>query len=93
MMDEADRQELIAKFRRKFGTNIMTPDVIGMRVKDNRIVEISSGRGLENQPIYGVTIRDYNYNDRKWKDPDLSKMFYSRKIAEGYAKKALEKVV
>ena len=92
-MDEVDRQELIAKFRRKFGTNIMTPSIIGMIVKGNRIVEISSGRGLENQPIYGVTIRDYNYNNREWKDPELSKMFHSRRQADIHAKKALEKVI
>jgi len=84
-------KELIQKFKVKFDKNFMTPDVIGYQVKKNRVVEISEGRGFENEKIYGITVRDYK--NREWKDPELSKMFHSRRQADIHAKKALEKVI
>jgi hypothetical protein len=59
--------------------NIMTPNILGyykLRGKDV-YVELSEGRGIQDQPIWGVTVRP----DEAHK---LSKLCYSRREAEAY---------
>ncbi len=46
------------------GSNFMTPEFIGWgELNLNLFYEITSGRGLHNEVIYGLTIRDGNGND------------------------------
>ena len=70
------------------GTNFMTPEVIryGRGSKDGPTAsvayyELSTGRGLTNEPIWGVTVRDAH---GKRFDPDPSKMFFSLAEAEAF---------
>ena len=84
------RTDLISAFKHKMGKNFITPDVIKYKAKRNRVVELSQGDFL-GKDIYGVTVRDYQSG--KWKDPELSKSFATRKSADNYAKKVLEKVI
>ena len=48
---------LIRKFKKwnKEHKNFMTPDVISIKQKGNRIYELSEGTGFENEPIYGAS--------------------------------------
>lgn len=64
------------------GTNFMTPNVIGyfkLR-KGLGYAELSHGTGINNQPIYGVTIRPRAANGSE----DLSTLCQSRAEAERY---------
>jgi hypothetical protein len=83
--------ELIEKFKTKMGKNIMTPHVLGYKVKDDTVIELSSGRGMNNEPIYGVTVRTLS-SLGKWTETGLSKMLYSLAEAKAYAKKVKEVV-
>jgi hypothetical protein len=83
--------ELISKFSAKFGRNIMTPDIIGYQVSGNRVIELSEGRGMEGEKIFGVTIRDYKNGE--WKEPNLSQMFHSMGKAQDYAREKMKKVI
>lgn len=40
----------------RMGRNFMTPDVEGYAEGNGLYVEVSSGRGIDNDPIYGVTV-------------------------------------
>jgi hypothetical protein len=84
-----EKSELIRKFRSRFDKNFMTPNIVSMRTKDNRVVELSSGTGLEDEAIYGVTIRDFDERKNEWIDPKLSKMFFSEEKAKEYIKKVV----
>lgn len=87
-----EEKELIKKFSEKFKKNIMTPDVIGYQVSGNRVIEYSQGRGIQNERIFGVTIRDYKNGE--FKDPELSQMFHSLGKAMEYARgHKLKKVI
>jgi hypothetical protein len=62
--------------------NIMTPEVIALRTKRNTMIEVSKGRGMKNENIYGVTkLKRYG---NKYKTHG-GKMFYSKKKAMHYA--------
>jgi hypothetical protein len=71
------------------GRNFMTPDVVRFgagRTRrtsggKTRYYELSKGRGLEDEAIFGVTVRDYTGARFT---PDLSKVFQSRRAAEDY---------
>jgi hypothetical protein len=72
------------------GSNFMTPDILRYGRSDEhgkgaagrvRFYELSTGRGFKGEPIFGVTVRD---SDGNRFDPDLSKMFFSRRAAEDY---------
>lgn len=39
------------------GTNIMTPNISAYYAIDGGYAELSYGRGIANEPIFGVTIR------------------------------------
>lgn len=61
------------------GKNIMTPEIIGYyKLRGKAVyVELSTGRGINHQPIWGVTVRP----DEEHK---LSKLCHSRREAERY---------
>jgi hypothetical protein len=66
--------------------NFMTPHVVKVgKISRNQAYEISTGRGIEGQPIYGVSVV------RKFKGKvkpvfAKGKLLYSREAAEAYAK-------
>lgn len=67
------------------GRNFMTPDVLAYYSGTVRgvvvYVELSGGRGIENEPIFGVTVRRAN---GARPEPDPSKLFHSRRRAQEY---------
>lgn len=64
--------------------NIITPDILKMYRAGNYIVELSHGRGMENEDIYGVTVVDaYDKTHRN----ELSQMFEVRTMARKYIEK------
>ena len=66
------------------GSNFMTPDVIKYgHIDNNRVYELSTGTGFNNNEIYGVTIR--TKHDAENCD-DLSQMCVSLEDAERYIK-------
>lgn len=79
------------KWAREY-TNFMTPNIIKLYEKGNKIIEVSSGTGFEHEPIFGVTVATKS-EEGKFKTGDArSKMFFNRNEAFEYAKK-LKKVV
>lgn len=67
------------------GHNFMTPNVIGLysgrQAGRTVYVELASGRGIEHEPIFGVTVR--GAGGRRL-EPDPSKLFWSRRKAQAY---------
>jgi len=72
----------------RMGSNMMTPKFEGYVEGNDRFVELSSGRGIDDEPIFGVTVlvlvdgevkRDWEAGER------LSKMFFSLREARSYA--------
>lgn len=67
------------------GRNFMTPAVLAFYrgTLDGRTayVELSGGRGIANEPIFGVTVRR---EGGARLDPDRSKVFWSQADAERY---------
>ena len=63
------------------GHNFMTPDLIRYQDCDNGyLIELSIGRGFDNDKIWGVTV--LNSDGTRTHDTDLSQMFHSRGGAE-----------
>jgi hypothetical protein len=56
-------------------TNFMTRDKLGFYKLSDGYAELSEGRGMSNQPIFGVTVRP---------DEKLSRLFQSRATALAY---------
>lgn len=68
--------------------NIMTPNVIRYgKISKNIAYELSSGRGIVNEQIYGVSVVEIDENGETIRRTDLSKMFYSLEESEDYIKK------
>ncbi len=64
----------------KGSTNLMTPDVIGYGKKGRFIYELSEGRGIMGDNLYGVTVLTLTGEKTK-----LSKCFRLKAHAGGYA--------
>ena len=61
------------------GTNFMTPSIIRYQDLDNgMLVELSKGRGFDNDPIFGVTVIDATGHQ----DHEASDMFHSQEEAD-----------
>lgn len=58
--------------------NFMTPDIGGYYKLRKGYAELSGGTGIDNEPIYGVTVRPEKPDDRR------SQMFHSLKEAKAY---------
>ncbi len=71
------------------GQNFMTPDVEGYAEGNGRYVEVSSGRGIEHEPIYGVTVLvDVDGTPKRdWEaGEELSRMFHEYPEALAYVR-------
>lgn len=69
--------------------NFMTPEIIEIFEKGDKVVEISRGTGFEDEPIFGVTkLRKTStgYNSLG------GKMFYTIDEARSFAKKMKEEL-
>lgn len=65
--------------------NFMTPNVMRRgKINKNRAYELSNGRGMSNQKIYGVTIVDIDDNGNTTRRTDLSDCFQSLDSAERF---------
>jgi hypothetical protein len=81
--------DIISDFRRwqKSHKNVMTPRIVSLKQKGNKIIEISSGRGIEHEPIFGVTIAE-RVSPYEFKTGDKrSELFYSLEEAKKYAER------
>lgn len=58
------------------GTNFMTPNWIDEGKRGKLHYELTKGRGIENQPIFGVTVVEEASNGAIHR-PDLSQLFQS----------------
>jgi hypothetical protein len=65
------------------GKNFMTPNILETRNKGKYIYELSSGRGFENDTIYGVTILERT-SDGKVTKTEKNKSFNSIDEARNY---------
>jgi hypothetical protein len=68
----------------RMGKNFMTPNILSYEIVENRLVELSSGFGIDNSPIWGVT--EMLYENSKWGTTKNSKMFRTPKEARKYYK-------
>lgn len=79
-------REIFRKVYPNGGKNFMTPNILSVG-KINKMVayELSSGRGIFTDTIYGVTVVGVNpKNNKPMKFHNLSKAFDTRKKAELY---------
>ncbi len=65
-------------------TNWMTPTIKYRKIIGNFGVELSSGRGLDDEVIYGVTVLSDIHTDKPKRESGLSAMFTSVESAEEY---------
>lgn len=71
----------------RMAKNFMTPKVLKFQAKANRIIELSVGTGLNNEPIWGVT--ELLYVGSKLNTTKNGQMFYNPKQAREYYKQLL----
>ena len=74
-------------FKKEYGNskNIMTQNVLEwVKVGNDLVVELSSGRGLENEPIFGVTVISYDKDYNTTRERTLSQLFSSEEDAREY---------
>lgn len=67
--------------------NFMTPHVDLILTKGNRVVEMSSGTGFKDEPIFGVTEFEYLGGTKQFKNTGKGKMFMKKFLADAYADK------
>ena len=67
------------------GRNIMTPhfERLGF-AGENHVYELTSGRGIDHEPIYGVTIVTKKRDGSWFHNRERSQMFHSRGLAWRY---------
>lgn len=73
--------EKAARAFRGEGYNFMTPDRLGYFEAGGFAVELSRGTGMDNQPIFGVTVRHF---DGSRPARDASKLFQDEGHARNY---------
>ena len=78
---------LIPKFKKwnKNHKNFMTPDIISIKQKGNRIYELSEGTGFENEPIYGASELE-SKPDGNFQSTARGQMFHSEEKAKEHLK-------
>jgi len=88
------KNELADKFRfwQKSHANFMTPEVVSIQTKGNRVVEISKGTGIEDEPIFGCSEMEF-VHDLEFKTTSRGKMFFTLEEAKNHAKKLMGDVV
>ena len=64
--------------------NLITPRRLGIGALPGGAYELSTGTGIDHEPIFGVTVVRCNASDNVARDIDASQMFYSREEARAY---------
>ena len=72
-------REQIEKKYNKIYKNFMTPEIIKWEIEGNRVLELSTGRGISNERIFGVT--EFVVEDNELVSSARSTMFSIRKKA------------
>ena len=69
----------------KNGMNFMTPTLISRgRINSRFVYEISKGKGMDREPIFGITILGVNSKGEVFKADKLNTLKYSLSQAKGY---------
>ena len=59
--EEMTTTKTAAEYYGSIGKNVMTPEVLSYHdTDDGLMIELSSGRGFDNAPIYGVSVAEPN---------------------------------
>lgn len=69
--------------------NFMTPHIVKLYEKDDKIIEVSEGRGFDEKEMYGVSIA--KKTPEGWKMQEGGKPFFNRQEAFDYAHRLREK--
>jgi hypothetical protein len=80
-------------FAAEYGTsrNLMTPRRLGIGALPGGAYELSTGTGIENEPIWGVTVVRLNQDGTTRRDFDASTLFQDRGAALDYIQQLKEK--
>lgn len=83
-MVEANRNIARRAISKAYGgaRNFVTPEVIDYGLTNGYAWELSTGRGLYNEPVYGVTVVNVLLGTKEY---DLSKCFMTHQEALAYA--------
>jgi len=91
-VDFRDEKSDVKKWAKEH-PNFITPNRIKLRKDGNYFIELSEGRGFNDNAIYGVSLIHWDgekFTTQGHKYSDRSKSFSDRKEAEDYYKKALD---
>ncbi len=82
------KRNLLAVYERQFknSPNFMTPDILAVKQWGDQVIELSSGTGIENEPIYGVSVWKFNWLRRTLVRTEQSRMVKSLYMAKEYFK-------
>ena len=76
--------------------NIITPNLIDYDVIDDYVVELSHGKGIKNEPIYGVSIlertSENEFSTRPGYLSGVAKPLWDIKIARNYFREVSDAV-
>jgi hypothetical protein len=75
-MTNKQRFRLVVK-----GDNFVTPKIIRFGQQGDYVYELSTGRGLFNADVFGVTVVDLRTDEHR---RDLSQAFFNREEAEDF---------
>ncbi len=77
--------EILDAFQ-KMSKNLMTPNVLSVEEKEGFVFELSSGRGMEEEPIFGATISEYAPSGKPhpFTPSPYSRMFRDKANAKEY---------
>lgn len=81
ILDKAFRNEYSGEYR----INVLTPDTVKIgKVGDNVAFEVTKGIGMDNNPIYGVTLVRLTSQGKAERLDDFSKMCESMGMVESH---------
>lgn len=79
-------QHMLELYRKEYGKeghhNFMTPRILNVITLSNKVIELSTGEGFEHEPIFGVSV--WEYDGKELKRSDKSKLCFSKKSANSY---------
>lgn len=77
MLNRLDEAHRIFRVQYPRGMNLMTPKFISLDMVGSLVYEVSGGRGIYDEPIYGVTVVEQLPDGTVIRRYDLSGLFYS----------------
>jgi len=81
-----NKDQLVKLWKEKMNKNFMTPDIIKFITWDNQIIEISQGKGIYGERIFGMTYGKFDPHLQKFEiDHKISRMFKDRTLLENVA--------